>query len=59
VASNDQVVRVDPLDVESIAQGLVGALSDGVDDASRLARFESVADLTWRNVALDHLAAWQ
>ena len=59
VASNDQVVRVDPLDVESIARGLVGALSDGVDDASRLARCESVADLTWRNVALDHLAAWQ
>ena len=59
VANNDQVVRVDPLDVESIARGLVGALSDGVDDASRLARCESVADLTWRNVALDHLAAWQ
>ncbi len=59
VASNDQVVRVDPLDVESIAQGLVGALHEGVDDASRLARCESVADLTWRNVALDHLAAWQ
>jgi glycosyltransferase involved in cell wall biosynthesis len=59
VAGNDRVIRVDPLDIESIAEGLVAVLSNGVDDASRSARSESVADLTWRNVALDHLAAWQ
>jgi glycosyltransferase involved in cell wall biosynthesis len=59
VANNDLVIRVDPLDVESIAHGLVAALSEGMNDASQLARRESVADLTWRNVALDHLAAWR
>jgi glycosyltransferase involved in cell wall biosynthesis len=59
VATNDRVRLVDPLDVDSIARGLVASLDDGVDDASQSARRESVADLTWRNVALDHLAAWQ
>lgn len=59
VANNDLVVRVDPLDLESIAEGLLTALNQGVDDGAQLARRESVADLTWRNVALDHLAAWR
>jgi glycosyltransferase involved in cell wall biosynthesis len=59
VANNDLVVRVDPLDVESIAEGLLTALGQGVDDDAQRARRASVADLTWRNVALDHLAAWQ
>ena len=58
VASNPEVVRVDPLDATSIAQGLVTAagLPDDAESAAR--RRHSVADLTWRNVALDHLAAW-
>lgn len=59
VAGNDLVVRVDPLDIASIADGLGGALHQSIDDESRAARRRSVADLTWRNVALDHLAAWQ
>jgi glycosyltransferase involved in cell wall biosynthesis len=59
VASNGLVELVDPLDVSAIAAGLVTALSQSLDDASRAARGHSVADLTWRNVALDHLAAWQ
>jgi len=59
VAANELVVRVDPLDVESIAEGLLAALRLGDDDESQAARRHSVADLTWRNVALDHLAAWQ
>jgi glycosyltransferase involved in cell wall biosynthesis len=59
VAKNELVVTVDPLDVTSIAEGLVAALGQSDDDASRLARQRSVGDLTWRNVALDHLAAWQ
>jgi glycosyltransferase involved in cell wall biosynthesis len=59
VATNELVLRVDPLDVESIAEGLLAALRQGVDDESQTARRQSVADLTWRNVALDHLAAWQ
>ena len=59
VTTNDLVVRVDPLNVESIAEGLLGALREGDDVDSQAARRRSVADLTWRNVALDHLAAWQ
>jgi len=59
VASNSLVTLVDPLDVSSIADGLVAALSGEFDEASRHARRNSVSDLTWRNVALDHLAAWQ
>jgi hypothetical protein len=59
VAANELVVRVDPLDVESIAEGLLAALREGDDDESQAARRQSVADLTWRNVAIDHLAAWQ
>jgi glycosyltransferase involved in cell wall biosynthesis len=59
VAQNVEVVRVDPLDVNAIAEGLVAGLHASDDEASRGRRRASVADLTWRNVALDHLAAWQ
>jgi glycosyltransferase involved in cell wall biosynthesis len=59
VANNELVTLVDPLDVSSIADGLVAALSRSNDEGSRAARRRSVSDLTWRNVALDHLAAWQ
>jgi glycosyltransferase involved in cell wall biosynthesis len=59
VHDNGEVIRVDPLDVQSIAQGLLLALSLGDDAGDRARRRASVADLTWRNVALDHLAAWQ
>jgi glycosyltransferase involved in cell wall biosynthesis len=59
VAGNDQVVRVDPLDVDSIAHGLVASLELATDEAAVARRRASVADLTWRNVALDHLAGWQ
>lgn len=58
VARNDQVVRVDPLDVQAIADGLVNALSLDDDETSRTSRRESVATLTWANSALDHLAGW-
>lgn len=58
VRANGEVVLVDPLDVESIAAGLVDAarLDDGELAGAR--RRASVSDLTWRNVALDHLASW-
>ena len=59
VADNDEVVVVDPLEVESIANGLLEALARENDDAARQRRRASVADLTWRNVALDHVAAWR
>ena len=59
VADNDQVVRVDALDVDAITEGLTRALAMGTDPASRDARRASVASLTWRACALDHLAAWR
>lgn len=59
VRSNDAVVHVDPLDVTSIADGLERALEQGVDEGARAARTASVADLTWRNCALDHLVGWR
>jgi len=58
VADNDEVVRVDPLDVASIAQGLVRALATDTDEASAIRRRASVAGLTWVNSAHDHLAGW-
>lgn len=59
VMANNEVVIVDPFDVADIAEGLVRALSQSNDEAARGRRRASVATLTWRNVALDHLAGWQ
>jgi glycosyltransferase involved in cell wall biosynthesis len=59
VANNEFVTRVDPLDVASIAEGLAATLSVPDDESTRSARRRSVADLTWCNAALDHVAAWQ
>jgi glycosyltransferase involved in cell wall biosynthesis len=59
VASNDEVVRVNAFDENEIASGLVQALAQSNDEAARQRRRASVATLTWRNAALDHLAAWR
>ncbi|MGP8009486.1 MAG: glycosyltransferase family 4 protein [Acidimicrobiales bacterium] len=59
VTDNEEVVLVDPLDVEAIAKGLVASLSRPNDAAALERRRASVSSLTWRNVALDHLAGWQ
>jgi glycosyltransferase involved in cell wall biosynthesis len=59
VALNTEVVLADPRDVEAIAQGLTSALAQSDDDESRSRRSRSVAELTWHNVALDHLAGWR
>ena len=59
VRDNPHVVIVDPLDADSIAHGLVTATTSGDDESSRRRRRGSVAHLTWRNVALDHLAGWR
>jgi glycosyltransferase involved in cell wall biosynthesis len=59
VAANSEVIVVDPLDVAAIEAGLVAALSVANDEMARTRRRESVAGLTWRNVALDHLESWQ
>jgi len=58
VATNDEVVLVDPLDVDAITAGLIRALSLGTDEVARQRRSATVSSLTWKNVALDHLAAW-
>lgn len=57
--NNPEVISVDPLDESAIAAGLVAALGLDDDDAARARRKRSVADLTWRNVALDHLDSWR
>jgi glycosyltransferase involved in cell wall biosynthesis len=59
VRDNVEVITVDPLDVDSIAHGLSVASSSGDDEASRHRRRGTVAHLTWRNVALDHVAGWR
>ena len=59
VDGNPEVVLVDPLSDESIAQGLLRALEQGDDEASRERRRASVSHMTWHNCALDHLKAWQ
>jgi len=59
VIENDEVVLVDPLDVDAIARGLLAAVAAPDDEPARARRRASVADLTWRNVALDHLAGWR
>jgi glycosyltransferase involved in cell wall biosynthesis len=59
VAENQEVVLVDPLDVDAIATGLATSLTRANDDEARERRRASVASLTWRNAALDHLKGWQ
>ena len=59
VAGLDAGVRVDPLDVESIADGLVRALDEGDDVVDRDRRHAAVADQTWENSARDHVAGWR
>ncbi|MFZ1062000.1 MAG: glycosyltransferase family 1 protein [Acidimicrobiales bacterium] len=59
VAHNSHVIHVDPLDVSSISTGLLEALDLGTGERDRSARADSVADLTWHQAALDHVACWQ
>lgn len=59
VASNSHVIHVNPLDETSVAAGLLDALDLGTSDADRRDRRASVADLTWHQAALDHVAGWQ
>ncbi len=58
VAHNREVITVDPMEVESIRDGLIAAIALGDGDDFRRRRAESVSALTWRQCALDHLAAW-
>jgi len=59
VAQNPEVVLVDASDVASVAEGLTRALEMSDDDAARARRRASVAHLTWRQCALDHLEGWR
>ncbi len=58
VDSNPEAVRVDARDLDAIAAGLVAALEAPADDGARERRRASVAHLSWRECARDHLAAW-
>jgi len=59
VQGRSDVIVVEALSVESIAEGLrrVVALPD--DEISRTARRTSVTSLTWRSMAMQHIAGWQ
>jgi glycosyltransferase involved in cell wall biosynthesis len=59
VANNPHVVHVEPREVSSITTGLLEVLDLGTSDEDRMARRKSVADQTWRQAALDHVAGWQ
>jgi glycosyltransferase involved in cell wall biosynthesis len=59
VAQNSEVALVDAGDVASVADGLTRALEMPDDDAARTRRRASVAHLTWRQCALDHLEGWR
>lgn len=59
VEANHEVTRVDSRDEDEVSQGLLRAIEQSTDDESQTRRRQSVAHLTWRNCALDHLAGWQ
>lgn len=59
VATNPEVVLVDPLDVASITSGLCEVVDQERGGTGARERMRSVADLTWRQSALDHVAGWQ
>ena len=53
-------VRVDPLDVEDIAQGLLSAAADEARRAALVAAGRALAATrTWREVARRHVAMWE
>ena len=58
VAHNDQVIHVNPLDVDDITQGLLRAIELDDDEPARDRRRASVSELDWVTCARDHLAAW-
>ena len=59
IAGNSEVVQVDPLDIESIADGLIHATTLSSAATDRRRRQSSVAALTWSQMAREHLKAWR
>jgi len=57
--SRSDVVAVDALSVESIAEGLTRAIALPDDEASQAARRSSVASFSWSAMAEQHIAGWQ
>jgi hypothetical protein len=57
--ANPCAVVVDPLDVDSMVEGLLAAAAQRDDAAARQRRRDSVAGLSWANCARDHVAAWR
>lgn len=55
---NSEVIHVNPLDEESITHGILEAWRQPESESASAARRASVADLTWRNCAADHLEVW-
>jgi len=59
IEGRSDVVAVDALSVESIAEGLSRTIALPDDETSRAARRSSVASLTWGTMAKQHIAGWQ
>ncbi len=59
VLGNPEVDVADPLDIDAITDALVRSLDRATTESARAARRATVANLTWRQCALDHLAGWQ
>lgn len=60
IAGTDSALEVDPLDVRSIARGLVEAASDERARSSLVtAGLERCRDLTWETAARRHVALWR
>ncbi len=59
IVSNPEVVLVNPLDIESIVQGLLDSLQLSSAATDRRRRQSSVASLTWAQMAREHLRAWR
>ena len=59
VQGRSDVVTVEALSVESIAEGLQRAIALPDDEPARSERRQSVASLTWSSMAEQHIAGWQ
>ena len=58
VLGNENVVLVDPLDIDDVVEGLLTAVAADDSETTRRRRSSSVEQLTWANCARDHLVAW-
>jgi glycosyltransferase involved in cell wall biosynthesis len=59
VMGRADVVLVDPLDSDAITEGILSAAQLGTGSDALAVRMASVADLTWVNMAREHLEVWR